>query len=66
MKTQTAIEWLLENSHIIPKTELNKSELIKQAKEMEKEQIKDAYNKDRNFTGYQDDADEYYNETYGK
>jgi hypothetical protein len=36
---QTAVEWLIENSHIIPKNELNKRELIKQAKEMEKEQI---------------------------
>ena len=25
---QTAIEWLIENSHIIPKNELNKRELI--------------------------------------
>jgi hypothetical protein len=35
---QTAVEWLIENSHIIPKNELNKRELIKQAKEMELEQ----------------------------
>jgi hypothetical protein len=39
----TAVEWLIENSHIIPKNELNKRELIKQAKEMEKQQIIDAY-----------------------
>jgi hypothetical protein len=36
---QTAVEWLLENSHIIPKNELNKRELIKQAKEMELSQL---------------------------
>jgi len=35
---QTAVEWLVENSHIIPKNELNKRELINQAKEMELEQ----------------------------
>ncbi len=35
---QTAVEWLLENSHIISKNELNKRELIEQAKEMEKQQ----------------------------
>jgi hypothetical protein len=40
----TAVEWLTENSHIIPKNELNKRELIKQAKEMEKEQIIEAFN----------------------
>ena len=34
----TAVEWLLENSHIVPKNELNKRELIEQAKEMEKQQ----------------------------
>lgn len=38
----TAVEWLLENSHIIPKNELNKREIVKQAKEMEKQQIMDA------------------------
>ena len=36
---QTAVEWLLENSHIVPKNELNKRKLIEQAKEMEKQQI---------------------------
>jgi hypothetical protein len=41
---QTAVEWLIENSHIIPKNELNKRELIKQAKEMEKQQIINASN----------------------
>lgn len=35
---QTAVEWLLESSHIVPKNELNKRELIEQAKEMEKQQ----------------------------
>ena len=39
---KTAVEWLVENSHIIPKTGLNKIELIKKAKEMEKEQILNA------------------------
>lgn len=40
---QTAVEWLIENSHIIPKNQLNKKELIKQAKELEKEQIQEAF-----------------------
>ena len=70
MKTETAVEWLLENSHIIPKTELNKSELIKKAKEMEKDQIVYAFNQDLYSQSvdrmrYQDGL-EYYNETYGK
>jgi hypothetical protein len=65
-KKQTAVEWLEENSHIVPKNELNKRELIEQAKEMEKQQIIDAYNngcihtlKDKMKKGEQ-----YYNETY--
>ena len=40
---QTAVEWLIENSHIIPKTRLNKRELIQQANEMFEKQIEDAY-----------------------
>lgn len=35
---QSAVEWLMENSHIIAKKELNKRELIQQAKEMENKQ----------------------------
>jgi hypothetical protein len=40
---KTAVEWLIENSHIIPKNELNKRELIKQAKEMEKQNQEDCW-----------------------
>jgi len=41
---KTAVEWLIENSHIIPKNELNKRELIKQAKEMELSQLVECWN----------------------
>ena len=63
---QTAIEWLIENSHIIPKNELNKRELIKQAKEMEKQQIVNAvYDAQRtDFYVKYYDAEQYYNKTY--
>jgi hypothetical protein len=40
---QTAVEWLVQNSHIVPKNELNKREIIEQAKEMEKQQLKEMY-----------------------
>jgi len=64
MKEQTAVEWL--------EKEFNKLEatvgvygimysLIDQAKEMEKEQIMEAYN-----NGEDRSAELYYNETYGK
>ncbi len=68
---QTAVEWLIENSHIIPKNELNKRELIKQAKEMEKEQIINTYRDGRSDQQsekpsrfYNRMAEQYYNETF--
>jgi predicted phosphatase len=40
--TQPAVEWLLENVHIIPKFELSVEDILEQAKQMEKAQrIKD-------------------------
>ena len=68
---QTAVEWLydkLENHEIQAKH----YELFQQAKQMEKEQMIDAYNK--NLTGFdkleQEEmglnwAEDFYNETYG-
>jgi hypothetical protein len=65
---KTAVEWLIENSHIIPKNELNKRELIKQAKEMEKEQIIDAFNNGFSTTQWdkikENKAEQYYNKTF--
>jgi len=63
---QTAVEWLVEqlfgDNEIIGCSD----ELLQQAKEMEKEQIKNAY-----YTGGDDvednrdrEAEQYYNETY--
>ncbi len=84
MKQQTAVEWLIEkiNSHdshdavILNEKYFSESKLLKYlqvAKEMEKEQIKEANNygwDDRHQELnkiWDDDADEnYYNETYGQ
>jgi len=61
---QTAVEWLVEN--LIPKPNWVQRKVIEQAKEMEKEQIQDAY-----WDGGQDiplteeRCEQYYNETYG-
>jgi hypothetical protein len=67
----TTVEWLIENSHIIPKNELNKRELIKQAKEMEKQQIINTYRDGRSDQQsektsrfYNRMAEQYYNETF--
>jgi len=58
---QTAVEWLVEQicgDH----TDLWQKE-IEQAKEMEKEQIVNAYN-DCEWTGDHEDGEQYYNETF--
>jgi hypothetical protein len=69
---QTAVEWLIGNSHIIPKNELNKRELINQAKEMEKQQIIESYcqgcfdiSLNKNIFP-RETSEQYYNETFNK
>jgi ADP-ribosylglycohydrolase len=60
---QTAIEWLFDNVYMAH-SEL--SEKLKQAKEMEKEQIEEAYKYARAHWSREDgNAERYYNETYG-
>jgi len=60
---QTAVEWLVEkldqNFDYVADT------LIEQAKEMEKNQIVNAYN-DCEWTGDYEDGEQYYNETFNK
>jgi HEPN domain-containing protein len=65
---QTAVEWLA--LYIKGITSLNCDEVIEQAKEMEKQQIEDAYVecwKANMPDGYEckKSAKQYYNETYG-
>jgi hypothetical protein len=56
---QTAVEWLVEQMKL---DELfNADYFIEQAKEMEKEQIMDAFNGEPHCDG---DGDRYYNETF--
>jgi hypothetical protein len=68
-KKQTAVEWLYQRLEtMIPRTtiyDMDKREFIKQAKQMEKEQIKDAA-KSCNYIGGATniEAEQYYNETY--
>jgi hypothetical protein len=74
MAEQTAVEWFsiktwrlkihLENKEITVGEYANTYfELYQQAKEMEKEQIIDAYKSDR-YPCSDEDAQQYYNETY--
>jgi hypothetical protein len=63
---QTAVEWLASNLDIV--WEEKTIDLVEQAKEIEKQQIKDAYwasYKEGQYSGDKT-ADEYYNETYNK
>jgi hypothetical protein len=59
---KTAVEWLEEmfNNSEIP----NSSMLFKQAKEMEKEQIMDAYRINPNNENWSNSGIDYYNETF--
>ena len=65
-KQQTAVEWLIQE--LTPAIALQQKyidELEIKAKEMEKKQIIEAYLSDR-FPCSDADAEQYYNETYGK
>jgi len=66
---QTAVEWLYNNlkSHFEHDGDLLEvvQFSLEQAKEMEKEQIVNAYN-DCEWTGDHEDGEQYYKETYGK
>ncbi len=60
-KNETAVEWLINKieDHFC----LLPVDLIDQAKAMEREQIKNAYQSDR-FPCSEEDSEQYYNETY--
>jgi HEPN domain-containing protein len=61
---QTAVEWLeefLKDRYIL----MNSEAIFQHAKEMEKEQIQDAYNYGQQIPPFEY-AEKYYNETYGQ
>jgi hypothetical protein len=70
---QTALDWLVEQLPLIQQEGLR--DIIEQAKEMEKQQIKDAYEKgetngikstnNANYTSLKT-SEQYYNETFKK
>jgi hypothetical protein len=76
MSKQTAVEWLKNqiecfgNKHELQMSWATLDELLKQAKEMEKEQIIDAFGvgcqvESTRLIGYHEMSEQYYNETYG-
>jgi hypothetical protein len=71
MKNQTAVSWLLKelakNNNFIPIMHWHSiGELIEEAKEMEKQQIMDAFFAGYNYDGgeTEENAEQYYNQTY--
>jgi hypothetical protein len=66
---QTAVEWLESKLNSVKPTDFCSIETIKdwvkQAKQMEKEQIINAFNDGEHQQGYEIEAILYYNETYG-
>jgi len=75
--TLTAVEWLWnEIDNLIPYQDINKAqqfnELLEKAKEIEKEQIMDAYENgvsdenESNLSGLFTNAEQYYNQTFKK
>ena len=66
MKKQTAVEWLVEQIYATPEgpTPAQLDKILRQAKEMEKKQIINAYIADFTFVGRISDAEQYYKETY--
>ena len=58
---QTAVEWLVE---VVAKMGYVSTEILEQAKIMEKEQIIDAYDKGEFNQGCNGNAEQYYKETF--
>jgi len=63
MKKQTAVEWYFTELWSAPKDKFIWHSILIKAKEMEKEQIKDAYRFPNTLVDMS--SEEYYEETYG-
>jgi len=63
MKKQTALDWFI---YQITQNNMLAIDAISLAKELEKQQIKDAYMQGEWNDGMNGDAEQYYNETFKK
>ena len=62
---QTAVDWLFEQLWETPKDKLNWYAILQQAKEIEKQQIIDAYDNGKYITsGKEFGGEQYYTETF--
>jgi hypothetical protein len=64
-KQQTAVEWLFLMLNNPNKDQELAHKLLQKAKEMEKEQIMNAFDECGNWQDNYTDSEHYYNETYG-
>ena len=60
----TAVEWLFQQLWETPKDKFTWHSILEQAKEMEKEQIIDAWDNGCEDDGIIDNAEQYYNKTF--
>jgi hypothetical protein len=65
MKQQTAVEWLFLMLNNPNKDQELANKLLQKAKEMEKEQIMNAFDECGNWQDNYTDSEHFYNETYG-
>jgi hypothetical protein len=64
MEQQTAVEWLFEQLWETPKDKLTWHTILKKAKEIEKQQIIDAFCVGEIQEGFEAEPELYYKETY--
>ena len=65
---QTAVEWLrlkIKNKFEVYGDKDEFKEMFEQAKQIEKEQIMDAFVIGEHQQGFENESEQYYNETYG-
>jgi hypothetical protein len=65
---QTAVEWLrlkIKNKFEVYGDKDEFKEMFEQAKQIEKEQIMDAFVNGEHQQGFENESEQYYNETYG-
>jgi hypothetical protein len=66
---KTAVEWIVEQFNSEEFIYRDRTNIIQQAKEMEKQQVNNAFHQDRDSLSHYEDGsafEEYYNETFKK
>lgn len=64
MSNKSSIEWLFQKLWDTPIDKLNWYAILEQAKEMHKQEIINAYTSGEHQQGFEDEAEQYYNETF--